>query len=187
MSGWSGSRSLVAARTWAICESHVGLSGISSTAEWLTKSSLNARQHSTFYQMSTRFKDNITQSVGLYTSGGGAAGLAGALTYTVLTQLGASPSAVISGTGLVPLVILTIYNFWLPGFPKLPQKEEKKPGARKEGMIKDLGTRAKLSIARPIVAKYMLPLCTIFLVELINVQVSNGWAAHTKAKESQIG
>ena len=126
---------------------------------------------STFYQMSTKYSANITQSVGLYTSGGGAAGLAGALTYTVLTQLGASPSAVISGTGFVPLVILTIYNFWLPGFPKVAQKEEKKPGARKEGMIKDLGTRAKLSIAKPIVKKYMLPLCTIFLVELINVQV----------------
>ena len=121
--------------------------------------------------MSTRYPLNITQSVGLYTSGGGAAGLAGALTYTVLTQLGASPSAVISGTGLVPLVILTVYNFWLPAFPRLPQKDEKKPGARKEGMIKDLGTRAKLSIAKPIVRNYMLPLCTIFLVELIDVQV----------------
>jgi hypothetical protein len=130
----------------------------------------------TFYQMSTRYPSNITQSVGLYTSGGGAAGLAGALTYTVLTQLGASPSAVISGTGLVPLIILTVYNFWLPGFPKLPQKDEKKPGARKEGMIKDLGTRAKLSIAKPIVRNYMLPLCTIFLVELIDVQVRRGVA-----------
>ena len=128
----------------------------------------------TFYQMSTRYPSNITQSVGLYTSGGGAAGLAGALTYTVLTQLGASPSAVISGTGLVPLIILAVYNFWLPHFPRLPQKDEKKPGARKEGMIKDLGTRAKLSIAKPIVRNYMLPLCTIFLVELIDVQVSAG-------------
>jgi hypothetical protein len=129
--------------------------------------------------MSTRYPDNITQSVGLYTSGGGAAGLAGALTYTVLTQLGASPSSVISGTGLVPLIILAVYNFWLPAFPhRSNEGEKRKPGQRKEGMIKDLGTRAKLSIAKPIVRDYMLPLCTIFLVELTNVQVS--WSMQSR-------
>ncbi|KAJ9107858.1 hypothetical protein QFC19_002764 [Naganishia cerealis] len=122
-----------------------------------------------FYQMATRYPLNTIQSVGLYTSGGGAAGLVGALTYTVLTQLGASPSAVISGTGFVPLIIVLLYNFWLPPFPPI-EKEVKKPGQRKEVMIKDLGTRAKIGLAKPMLKGYMLPLCALFLVELTNVQ-----------------
>lgn len=120
--------------------------------------------------MATRYPLNTIQSVGLYTSGGGAAGLVGALTYTILTQLGASPSAVISGTGFVPLIIVLLYNFWLPPFPPI-EKEVKKPGQRKEAMIKDLGTKAKLSLAKPMLQGYMLPLCALFLIELTNVQV----------------
>ncbi len=130
--------------------------------------------------MSTRYPDNITQSVGLYTSGGGAAGLVGALTYTVLTQLGASPSAVISGTGLVPLIVVALYNFWLPSFPKLDDHvsgDDKlaaaQTGKKREGMIKDLGTRGKLSLARPMLKGFMVPMCVLFFVELTNVQVSS--------------
>jgi hypothetical protein len=127
--------------------------------------------------MATRYPLNTIQSVGLYTSGGGAAGLVGALTYTILTQLGASPSAVISGTGFVPLIIVLLYNFWLPPFPPI-EKEVKKPGQRKEAMIKDLGTKAKLSLAKPMLPGYMLPLCALFLIELTNVQVRFTQTAH---------
>jgi hypothetical protein len=134
---------------------------------WLTEHVTVPRS---FYQMATRYPLNTIQSVGLYTSGGGAAGLVGALTYTILTQLGASPSAVISGTGFVPLIIVLLYNFWLPPFPPI-EKEVKKPGQRKEAMIKDLGTKAKLSLAKPMLQGYMLPLCALFLIELTNVQV----------------
>lgn len=121
----------------------------------------------TFYQLSTRYPENITQSVATYTSGGGAAGLLGALTYTTLTQLGASSSAVLSGTGLVPLVIVALYNFWLPPFRDI---EPNQTSGRQDAMIKELGTRAKLAIARPMLPAYMVPLCVMFLVELLDVQ-----------------
>jgi hypothetical protein len=131
--------------------------------------------------MSTRYPDNITQSVGLYTSGGGAAGLVGALTYTILTQLDVAPSHVIAGTGLVPLILILLYMFWLPAFPTQSgqlagsDKLGGRPSWKRTGMIKDLGTRDKLSLARPMIKAYMMPLCALFLVELINVQVGAWW------------
>lgn len=67
----------------------------------------------------------------------------------------------------MPLVIVALYNFWLPPFRDI---EPNRTSDRQDAMIKDLGTRAKLAIARPMLPAYMIPLCVMFLVELLDVQ-----------------
>lgn len=126
----------------------------------------------------------IAHSFGGYAAGSGAAGLLGSFTYTLLTRsFGVTPSAVLSGIGLVPTVMLFIYTLVLPS-PKavgeaalvnikniddLPIEEV---GEIDKGeMIGNLKLGDKVRMVRPMVIGYMTPLAILMFLENVTTQV----------------
>lgn len=126
----------------------------------------------------------ITHSFGGYAAGSGAAGLLGSFTYTLLTSsFGVTPSAVLSGIGLVPTVMLLTYTLVLPS-PKavgeavlantkniddLPIEEA--GGVDKGEIIGSLKLGDKIRMVRPMVIGYMTPLAILMFLENVTTQV----------------
>lgn len=120
-----------------------------------------------FFQLATRYPSMISQSMGGYAAGSGAAGLIGSFIYTFFTgaTVGASPSFVLSGVGLVPCVMLLVYFFALPP----PCEEEAADG--KLPIVQSLGLGDKLRLVKPMVMGYMAPLAVLMFLENITTQV----------------
>lgn len=128
----------------------------------------------------------IARSFGGYAAGSGAAGLVGSFIYTLLTtSFAVSPSAVLSGIGLVPTVMLLTYFFILPS-PKVVDEiamasskdvddipMQVAGGKDKEEMISDLKLGDKLRLVRPMVIGYMAPLAILMFLENITTQARN--------------
>ncbi|KAI5809076.1 batten's disease protein Cln3 [Peziza echinospora] len=140
-----------------------------------------------FYQLATRFPISMTQSLGGYAAGSGAAGLIGSAVYTILTSwAGVETPYVLSGMGLVPVILLVVYGLLLPEVEIGPTGEEEEElnsietnleaGHGSAGnqiphlRIQDLAVRDKLKLVQPMVLGYMLPLATLMLLENTTIQ-----------------
>ncbi|KAH0614402.1 uncharacterized protein H6S33_000038 [Morchella sextelata] len=136
-----------------------------------------------FYQLATRYPSMISRSFGGYAAGSGAAGLVGSFIYTLLTSsFGVTPSAVLSGIGIVPSIMLMTYFFVLPSPKECDEaalasgtdideiQMEEVGGAGKEEMISDLKLGDKLRLVRPMVIGYMAPLAILMFLENITTQ-----------------
>ncbi|TGZ81330.1 hypothetical protein EX30DRAFT_286802, partial [Ascodesmis nigricans] len=119
-----------------------------------------------FFQLATRYPTMITQSMGGYAAGSGAAGLIGSFVYTLLTgaSVGASPSLVLSGVGIVPAVMLLVY------FLVLPKPSTNSVSKGGDSLIGDLGLADKLRLVGPLIWGYMAPLAALMFLENITTQ-----------------
>lgn len=122
-------------------------------------------------------------SFGGYAAGSGAAGLFGSFTYTLLTSsFGVTPSAVLSGIGLIPTIMLLTYYLVLPS-PKavsevaVNSKDMDDPPIQeaerisKGEIIGGLRLGDKIRMVRPMIIGYMTPLAILMFLENVTTQV----------------
>lgn len=126
----------------------------------------------------------IGYSFGGYAAGSGAAGLLGSFTYTLLTSsCGVTPSAVLSGIGFVPTIMLLTYSLVLPS-PKnvseaalanskdINDHPMQETGGRDRGeIVSGLELGDKIRMVRPMVIGYMTPLAVLMFLENVTTQV----------------
>lgn len=120
-------------------------------------------------------------SFGGYAAGSGAAGLLGSFIYTLLTSsFGVTPSAVLSGIGLIPTIMLLTYFSVLPSSKVVREatvisgKDIDGPpvqGTSKGEIIGGLRLGDKIRMVRPMVIGYMTPLAILMFLENITTQV----------------
>lgn len=126
----------------------------------------------------------ISRSLGGYAAGSGAAGLLGSFTYTLLTSsFGVTPSAVLSGIGVLPTIMLLTYSLVLPSpdaareaalanskdIDDIPMQEV---GEGDKGeIIGGLGLGDKIRMVRPMAIGYMTPLAILMFLENVTTQV----------------
>lgn len=123
-------------------------------------------------------------SFGGYAAGSGAAGLLGSFTYTLLTSsFGVTPSAVLSGIGLVPTIMLLTYYSVLPSPGAVGEaivinsKDMDDPpiqeieGSSKGEVMGGLRLGDKIRMVRPMVFGYMTPLAILMFLENVTTQV----------------
>lgn len=126
----------------------------------------------------------ISRSLGGYAAGSGAAGLLGSFTYTLLTSsFGVTPSAVLSGIGILPTIMLLTYSLVLPS-PNAAREaalgnskdtddipmQEVGEGDKGE-IIGGLGLGDKIRMVRPMAIGYMTPLAILMFLENVTTQV----------------
>lgn len=120
-------------------------------------------------------------SFGGYAAGSGAAGLLGSFIYTLLTSsFGVTPSAVLSGIGLIPTIMLLTYFSVLPS-SKVVREATVISGKDMDGapvqesfkgeIIGGLRLGDKIRMVRPMVIGYMTPLAILMFLENITTQV----------------
>lgn len=127
----------------------------------------------------------ISRSLGGYAAGSGAAGLLGSFTYTLLTSsFGVTPSAVLSGIGIAPTIMLLTYSLVLPSpnaareaafanskdIDDIPVEEEAEGGDKGE-IIGGLKLADKIRMVRPMAIGYMTPLAILMFLENVTTQV----------------
>ncbi|RXK38191.1 protein BTN1 [Tremella mesenterica] len=145
----------------------------------------------TFLQMTTTLPTDKASktALGAWASGTGLAGVAGAAIWWMLRGLGVRGGLGISS--ILPLLFPVVYNFVLPSStdltskvayqplptslnvsssptvstPAVPLIESSLPKLRKDRL--HLSTRDKLELVKPLLLRYMLPLCLVYVEEYV--------------------